>query len=73
MRRHVSIPKLRHMLSHLGTEEMLKLHRQDMYKSGDFSLLFCLKKACQGHLCYAQTGVLPSRPKRELEGAPPFM
>jgi len=72
IRKYVSIPKSRHMLSRLGMEKMLKLKRQDMCKTGDFSF-FCLIKFRQGRLYFSPAGVVPSWPNCQLEGAPPFM
>jgi hypothetical protein len=56
------------MLSGLGTKKMLKLHRQDMYKTGDFSF-FPLIKFHQGRLYFALDGVVSSGPQHPARGS----
>jgi hypothetical protein len=65
MRKCVSIPKSRQTLFHLGIDKMLMLHRQDMYKTRDFSLFFCLIKFRQRRLCFALPGVVSRGPNRQ--------
>jgi hypothetical protein len=72
MPKYVSIPRSRHILSHLGMEKMLQLHRQDMCKARDFSF-FCLIKFRQGRLYFTPAGVVQSWPNCQLEGVPPLV